>query len=670
MSGIAIDASERNGKGTQRDQTSQNLTASADGGNQSGPPVPALQAEMPKSKADAVRSTAMLKATPPCYTCKVHLKVAVFFDGTGNNLDADIGTNEHSNVARLYRSHPDNDAKKGIYRIYVPGLGTYFKDIGDPGNEDGLAFGKLGEPRLIWAMEQIDKHVAAHPQANIVGIDIALFGFSRGAALARAFALLVQKRCKEKGDKWLWDKGDFFAELYFMGLFDTVASVGLPASSSIRSAEIAKGWVTLDNGLKGRRHDQGNGLEPFTYGDTISLGIAFGKSAGADPTPGMIDGHMDWASDMRIPSMARKCVHFFSTHEQRNSFPLDSAREGSSQAFSVEEHWCPGVHSDVGGGYRPGEGGRSLEKDQLLSLMPLITMHSAALSAGVPLSAKNDPRSGNDFEVSEKLVTRYNEYIKVAESHCTKKHVEGRILGNAKMLFAWRFKRIRERGAGPRADAATIASQEKSFANDRTRLDQEIATAQREPARLAAQTKLKAAETEHSNARLNYLAFTSKDWVNQSQMSASLSRMKAAESNLAVSRNEFLEADDAHMKLQARKATLPGSGLTNSLSVYDEHLLLDVAALLRMQKTYPNARLRPHYANLLEAYEAEYERNNGLLDAHPEVLAFFDNYVHDSLAGFAKDQTLPSDPRVVYVGGDTESKYAMRKNSDASVAIA
>ena len=244
------------------------------------------------------------------------------------------------------------------------------------------------------------------------------------------------------------------------------------------------------------------------------------------------------------------------------------------------------------------------------------------------------------------------------------------MLGNIKMLFAWRFKRIRERGAGPRADAATIASQEKSFANDRTKLDQEIATAQREPARLAAQTKLKASETELSNARLNYSALTSKDWVNQNQMSAALSRMKTAESNLAISRNEFVEADDAHMKLQARKATLPGSGLTNSLSVYDEHLLLDVAALLRMQKTYPNARLRPHYANLLEAYEAEYERNKGLLDAHPEILAFFDNYVHDSLAGFAKDQTLPSDPRVVYVGGDTESQYAMRTNSGASVATA
>jgi uncharacterized protein YecT (DUF1311 family) len=31
MSGVAIDASERNGKGTQRDQAPQNLTASADG---------------------------------------------------------------------------------------------------------------------------------------------------------------------------------------------------------------------------------------------------------------------------------------------------------------------------------------------------------------------------------------------------------------------------------------------------------------------------------------------------------------------------------------------------------------------------------------------------------------------------------------------------------------
>ena len=42
-----------------------------------------------------------------------------------------------------------------------------------------------------------------------------------------------------------------------------------------------------------------------------------------------------------------------------------------------------------------------------------------------------------------------------------------------------------------------------------------------------------------------------------------------------------------------------------------------------------------------------------------KIIAFFDNYVHDSLAGFARDATLPSDPRVIYIGADVKAKYAL-----------
>jgi len=35
--------------------------------------------------------------------------------------------------------------------------------------------------------------------------------------------------------------------------------------------------------------------------------------------------------------------------------------------------------------------------------------------------------------------------------------------------------------------------------------------------------------------------------------------------------------------------------------------------------------------------------------------------VHDSLADFNYDATLPSDPRVVYVGGDERAQFAMNK---------
>lgn len=66
--------------------------------------------------------------------------------------------------------------------------------------------------------------------------------------------------------------------------------------------------------------------------------------------------------------------------------------------------------------------------------------------------------------------------------------------------------------------------------------------------------------------------------------------------------------------------------------------------------------MRPHYKILVEAYENEFEKNKGLTDE--KIISLFDNYIHDSLAAFAKDATLPSDPRVVYLGGDEKYAYA------------
>jgi hypothetical protein len=66
---------------------------------------------------------------------------------------------------------------------------------------------------------------------------------------------------------------------------------------------------------------------------------------------------------------------------------------------------------------------------------------------------------------------------------------------------------------------------------------------------------------------------------------------------------------------------------------------------------------------LLEAYENEFEKNSGLTDE--KIISFFDNYVHDSLVGFAKDATLPSDPRVVYLGGDAKYRHASLEKTNA-----
>ena len=89
--------------------------------------------------------------------------------------------------------------------------------------------------------------------------------------------------------------------------------------------------------------------------------------------------------------------------------------------------------------------------------------------------------------------------------------------------------------------------------------------------------------------------------------------------------------------------------------------MLDALKLQALAKKKGRNKLRPHYKAVLEAYEAEFERGKGLRNR--EIIAFFDTYVHDSLAGFAKDATLPSDPRVIYMGGDDKLRYAMNQPS-------
>lgn len=51
------------------------------------------------------------------------MHIAVFFDGTGNDRDADVPARKWSNVARMYDAAL-NEKNKSIHRIYVSGVGT------------------------------------------------------------------------------------------------------------------------------------------------------------------------------------------------------------------------------------------------------------------------------------------------------------------------------------------------------------------------------------------------------------------------------------------------------------------------------------------------------------------------------------------------------------------
>ncbi|MFL5353399.1 phospholipase effector Tle1 domain-containing protein, partial [Archangium sp.] len=113
-----------------------------------------------KTQGGSAISSAPAKAPAPSEAKDLWL--TFFFDGTGNNLDADQRADEHSNVARLYRAHEEDDEGKGIFRFYIPGIGTRFAEIGDPGGErTGNGFGARGEDRLQWAMDNLERRIKA-----------------------------------------------------------------------------------------------------------------------------------------------------------------------------------------------------------------------------------------------------------------------------------------------------------------------------------------------------------------------------------------------------------------------------------------------------------------------------------------------------------------------------
>ena len=124
-----------------------------------------------------------------------------------------------------------------------------------------------------------------------------------------------------------------------------------------------------------------------------------------------------------------------------------------------------------------------------------------------------------------------------------------------------------------------------------------------------------------------------------------------------AAKGRFEALNDPYLRERAKLRTLPSheGELVGNLDAYDRQLMKDVA-FLKEQSRRTKLPLRPHYQALMQAHDDEFLHGKGLTDE--KVISFFDNFVHDSLAGFAKDVTLPSDPRCCYIGGDDELKYA------------
>ncbi|WP_256094497.1 T6SS phospholipase effector Tle1-like catalytic domain-containing protein [Paraburkholderia nodosa] len=321
-----------------------------------------------------------------CTMCEQQPWFSFFFDGTENNLKNDLPRKQLSNVARLYLGHVA-DERPLIVPLYYQGVGTPL-DASNPGwwekiRDSEIMGGGVGlgsDVRLAKAEGELN--LALRRNHKVSRIDVAVFGFSRGATLARAFVNRLLKKCTLKDGVPHWpcptavDGQSAPLHVRFLGVFDTVESVGLPAHN---------------------------------------------------------------LSDMRmmVPEQVERCVHFVAGHELRACFPVTPVR--GTQAF-YEEIVLPGVHSDVGGGYRPEEQARS----DLLARIALNRMRLEAAISGVPFTA---PKLAEKdvfalFEYDDDVKALFDEYMGTVNTNGT---LEQQIFAHMRLYYGWLKVRFSER---------------------------------------------------------------------------------------------------------------------------------------------------------------------------------------------------------------------------------
>lgn len=381
---------------------------------------------------------------------------------------------------------------EGFHKYYCPGVGTVFPDVDEyiP-DQNGLVGASGGENRINWALtrlldalnrnlgekradinetkallkkmatswlgnvfsaglledgekkreavlrEEIEKlqgkikqRIDSDEKPHILAMRLYVYGFSRGAAEARTFVNWLQKlvRCQGVNGEVEYRFAGLPISVNFLGVFDTVAAVGLADSL------------------------------PFAA------------------------GHMDWADGtMRLPDEAastcqstalpddctflKRCVHLVSGHEQRASFPLDSIRrrpktsdgnldknKASSYRQGTVEYIYPGVHSDVGGGYSPNDQGKATAgSDHVLSQIALQHMYAEAFMAGAPLTVPEPAVQKGihdiwrimptglemEFMVSETLIKRFNAW----QAQCKSGPLEEMMKREQALITGWRIDR-------------------------------------------------------------------------------------------------------------------------------------------------------------------------------------------------------------------------------------
>ena len=346
-----------------------------------------------------------------------NLHISLFFDGTKHNQTYDtrqVRVPCPTNVARLYHASLDQPAS-GYFSYYVPGVGAPFPEIGELDfNTLGMAFGNRGEDRINWGLLQI---------ANALAVTLTGAGFS---------SKTLQARLKAMATTWpLTGLGQRNRRQAMVALLEPLraeVATAQPLAIKLFVYGFSRGAAqarTFVNWLSELFDTPKGAVRPEQCLLGIPLHIEFlglldtVASVGTSRAAPFAEGHMAWADGTqalpdagRFPDWIKVCRHYVAAHEQRLSFPLDSIRyrNGRYPAYAREVIY-PGMHSDVGGGYAPGDQGKARGgQGELLSQIALHDLYAAAFAAGAPLQSQRQlsAETQQEFAVSADLIARFN----------------------------------------------------------------------------------------------------------------------------------------------------------------------------------------------------------------------------------------------------------------------
>ena len=293
--------------------------------------------------------------------CLPPLRIGIFFDGTGNNDD---NSNKYSNVKYLYDMHlgdgKDIEDNYTTRKFYQRGVGSHEDD-----SDFESAMGVGAKKRFDNVMFHIEKYINDYQEKadgnipTIIQLDV--FGFSRGAAMARHFVNCIKQNYFDFKDLDVNKRfSDRNININFLGVFDTVGSFGIA-------------------------------------GDNIDPGYSFY----IDPS---------W--------IEKKAVHFYALNEYRWGFDLQAMMEQQDSNYPIDiadekliELGLPGVHSDIGGGYEMNK----LEQFCDNSLLDCIALEKMAQYA-----SESDAPLGTDYkDAARRSVTTDNKNFNHMKSSYT-----------------------------------------------------------------------------------------------------------------------------------------------------------------------------------------------------------------------------------------------------------